>query len=252
MCLILFAYQKHPIYKLIVAANRDEAYKRPTAAAQFWEDNPQILAGRDMEKMGTWMGVTKGGRFSALTNYRDLNETTAGKRTRGELVSDALIFHGEISDYMDALAKSGSIYPGYNLLAGDANELYYYSNVGKVVLKLQPGVYGLSNHLLDCDWPKVKRGKESLKKLLSLSENDLINELFQLLSNEEQALDDVLPHTGVPLEIERMLSPLFIKSEGYGTRCSTILLMSDSEIRFIEREFLSDGTSHAQSFLIPL
>lgn len=251
MCLILFAYQKHPIYKLIVAANRDEAYKRPTASAQFWQDNPEILAGRDLEKMGTWMGMTKGGRFSALTNYRDPNETTAGKRTRGELVSNALSFPGEISDYMEGLTMNDSMYPGYNLLAGNAEELYYYSNVGKALLKLEPDVYGLSNHLLDTAWPKVKSGKEGLEKLLLLGENDLINELFQLLSNEEQAPDESLPDTGVSLEIERILSPLFIKSEGYGTRCSTILLISDDEIKFAEREYFSDGTINTQTFLLP-
>lgn len=252
MCLILFAYQKHPIYKLIVAANRDESYKRQTAPAKFWEDNPDILAGRDLEKMGTWMGVTKGGKFAALTNYRAPNEATTGKRTRGELVSNALGFQGEISEYMEALAKRNSSYPGYNLLAGDATRLYYYSNVGGGVLELAPGVYGLSNHLLDTDWPKVKQGKEGLEKLLSLSENELINELFQLLSNEEQAPDELLPRTGVPLSIERMLSSLFIKSQGYGTRCSTVLLISDHEINFMEREFFSDGTSHTQAFLLPL
>src|SRR5690606_22182322 len=146
MCLVLFAYQAHPVYKLIVAANRDEFLQRPTAQAHFWEDEPNLLAGRDLEKMGTWMGVTKSGRFSAITNYRDPNEITEGKQSRGQLVKDALTFHGEIAEYMKRLQQTDSNFPGYNLLVGDSNSLYYYSNVGKSLEKVKPGIHGLSNH----------------------------------------------------------------------------------------------------------
>jgi uncharacterized protein with NRDE domain len=250
MCLILFAYQKHPKYKLIVAANRDEAYHRPTAPAHFWEDIPFILAGRDLEKMGTWMGVTKSGRFSALTNYRDPKETKEGKNSRGELVSNALTFQGEVSDYMKSLGRSDDSYPGYNILAGDSNELFYYSNVGKTLIKISPGVYGLSNHLLDSEWPKVKRGKEGLTQITANDSELQVEEIFSLLSNAEEAPDELLPNTGVPLEMERVLSPMFIKSNGYGTRSSTILLMSDTEIEFIERVYVSDGTSKTEKFTI--
>lgn len=249
MCLILFAFQKHPIYKLIVAANRDEAYHRPTAPAHFWEDDPDILAGRDLEKMGTWMGVTKKGRFSALTNFRNPKETTEGKKSRGELVSGALTYQGELLEYMKTLSKNDIHYPGYNLLAGDSDELFYYSNVGKELRRVSPGVYGVSNHLLDSDWPKVMRGKEGLSKVISKNKIDT-EEVFSLLANAEKASDELLPNTGVPLEIERLLSPMFIKSEGYGTRSSTVLLMSDSDIEYIERVFRSDGTSQTQRFTI--
>jgi len=131
MCLILFAYHQHPIYPLIVAANRDESYHRPTANAHFWSDIPTILAGRDMEKMGTWMGVSKTGRFAALTNYRDPTEHSEGKRSRGELVTNALTHQGEMKTYFESLEKSNESYPGYNVVAGDGDILYYYSNISR-------------------------------------------------------------------------------------------------------------------------
>lgn len=250
MCLILFAYKKHPTYKLIVAANRDEFYQRPTAPAHFWEDATQILAGRDLEKMGTWMGVTKEGRFSALTNYRNPGEIVEGMKSRGELVSGALQFRGSLRTYMEALTTQDSLYPGYNLLSGDQNELYYYSNRGKNLTVISPGIYGVSNHLLDSDWPKVKRGKKALEKMIMTKEEIVVEELFSLLTNSEQAPDEYLPKTGVSLEMERMLSPLFIKSNGYGTRSSTVLLMSDDEIKYMERSFTSDGKKSAKEFRI--
>lgn len=248
MCLILFAYDKHPIYKFIVAANRDEFYNRPTAPAHFWNDYPDILAGRDLEKMGTWMGVTKSGGFSALTNFRNPSEKTEGKESRGKLVTDALKYKGHLRDYMNQLAKTDSLYPGYNLLAGDKNELYYYSNVGKEMRRVESGIYGVSNHLLDSDWPKVNYGKQQVEKIILENKSDLVESLFVLLSNADVAQDDYLPKTGVSIEMERMLSPLFIKSKGYGTRSSTVLLMSNDEVQYVERVFLSDGTPQTQTF----
>jgi uncharacterized protein with NRDE domain len=237
MCLILFAYQIHPDYKLIVAANRDEFYQRPTAPAHFWEDAPDILAGRDLEKMGTWMGVTRSGQFAALTNYRDPKEVTEGKRSRGELVLDALKYNGDVLEYMKSLARNNALYPGYNLLAGDGDQLYYYSNVGKEIKKLTPGIYGVSNHLLNTEWPKVQMGKAGLTEIINKKQTDLVEDLLTLLQKADQAPDKNLPKTGVSLEIERMLSPMFIKSENYGTRSSTVLLMSEKEIQYVERVF---------------
>lgn len=250
MCLILFAYKSHPKYKLIVAANRDEFYKRPTAPAHFWEDNPQVLAGRDLEKMGTWIGVTKGGRFSALTNFRNPMEATEGKLSRGELVSGALTFQGDLRDYMESLRERESLYPGYNLLAGDQNELYYFSNIGHQVVKLEPGIYGISNELLNSNWPKVNRGKIGLEKIVSSNKDLSVEELFALLANAEPAPDELLPKTGVPIEMERMLSPLFIKSEGYGTRSSTILLMTNDELQYVEKVHTEQGNSRQFNFKI--
>ncbi|WP_394139799.1 NRDE family protein [Cytobacillus oceanisediminis] len=241
MCLILFAYQMHPKYKLVVAANRDEFYERPTAPAHFWEDHPNILAGRDLSKMGTWMGVTKGGRFAALTNYRDPKEITEGKRSRGELVADFLKGNDQPEEFMKKATANRQQYPGYNLLAGNADELYYYSNVEDKMEKLGPGIYGVSNHVLNTEWPKVKRGKEGLAELAESSDESLTDQLFSLLQNADPAPNELLPKTGVSLEWERILSPMFIKSEGYGTRSSTVMLMSEDEIFYKERIHTEDS-----------
>lgn len=246
MCLILFAYRYHPTYKLIVAANRDESLERLTAPAQFWEDHPQLLAGRDLTKMGTWMGVTTSGRFAALTNYRDPYEPITGKSSRGELVADFLTSSGNPADYMKEVASTRHLYPGYNLLVGDANDLYYYSNRGNKIQKLEPGIYGVSNHLINTEWPKVNRGKEGLLRTINSSDPNIIEQLLTLLQNEEPAPDDSLPNTGVSLEWERILSPMFIESEGYGTRSSTILLTTDDEIFYKERVYSKQGISDSE------
>ncbi|MEH7416224.1 NRDE family protein [Neobacillus drentensis] len=245
ICLILFAYRVHEEYPLIVAANRDEFYQRPTAPAHFWEDHPEILAGRDLEKMGTWMGVTSSGRFSALTNYRDPKEITEGKHSRGELVADALKYKGKMEEYMQHLAAHNHLYPGYNLLAGDGDDLYYYSNVGQKLEKLKPGIYGVSNHLLNSSWPKVEKGKEGLARIIS-ERNGMTEKLFALLQNAEPAPDKNLPRTGVSLEWERLLSPLFIESEHYGTRSSTVMLMSGTKLHYLERVFTKKGVNNQQ------
>ncbi len=252
MCLIVFAYKAHPRYRLIVAANRDESYKRPTAPADFWEDEPRILAGRDLEKMGTWMGVSADGRFAALTNYRDPKQMNAvGKLSRGELVAGFLKGGMASADYVAGLASTGELYPGYNLLVDDGKSLYYFSNMEGVAKEVEPGIHGVSNHLLNTPWPKVVRGKKGLGELLKQDAADLERALFDLLRHAEPAPDLELPDTGIGLEWERVLSPLFIKSEGYGTRCSTVLLMGDKELYYIERVY--DGEEFAEKrFKLPL
>ncbi|WP_342043181.1 NRDE family protein [Bacillus sp. OTU2372] len=246
VCLILFAYRVHKEYQLIVAANRDEFYRRPTAPAYFWEDHPEILAGRDLEKMGTWMGVTTSGRFAALTNYRDPKEATEGKRSRGELVADALKYKGNMEEYMQNLEAHNHLYPGYNLLAGDGHDLYYYSNVGGKLEKLAPGIYGVSNHLLNSSWPKVEKGREGLARIISEKNDGMAEALFTLLQNADPAPDEALPSTGVTLEWERLLSPLFIESEHYGTRSSTVMLMTGTKLQYIERVFSKNGENNQQ------
>ncbi|MCQ6274939.1 NRDE family protein [Bacillus sp. V3B] len=249
MCLILFAYKKHPKYTLIVAANRDEFYQRSTAPVHYWRDHPEILAGRDLEKMGTWMGITTDGRFSALTNYRNPAELTEGKRSRGELVSEALNYKGDVKQYMQTLISNRNLFPGYNLLAGDVNNLYYYSNIENTLQNLGPGIYGVSNHLLNTEWPKVEKGKKGLSKILIDNEENLVEKLLTLLQNADPAPDHLLPNTGVSLDWERRLSSLFIKSEDYGTRSSTILFMTDQEIQYVERVFSKDGIND-QEYMI--
>lgn len=241
MCLILFAYKVHPEYELIVAANRDEFYKRPASPVDFWQDEPDILAGRDLEKMGTWMGVTRTGRFAALTNYRNPAGDISGKRTRGEITTGALTYKGSMLDYLNQLAQKDHLYTGYNLLAGDIDRLYYYSNITGSIQMLAPGIYGLSNALLNTEWPKVQTGKKGLQKILAGRSRDLAESLFDLLRVDEQAPDHLLPKTGVSLEWERVLSPIFIKSDVYGTRSSTVLLMSGQSLYLQERTFTGDG-----------
>jgi len=244
----------HPTYRLIIAANRDEFYGRPTAPAQFWDDEPGILAGRDLLKRGTWMGVTTTGRFAALTNVRNPQEDASGKRSRGELVAEFLKGDASPERYMERAAKTRDDYPGYNLIVGDRDELYYYSNAGDAPKRLEPGVYGVSNHLLNTPWPKVKRGREGLADILKGNDEQLSARLFELLRQAEPAPDEQLPQTGVSLEWERLLSPIFVRSVAYayGTRTSTVVLMSDTEIRFAEKSLPEEGATERSFHIVPL
>lgn len=238
MCLILFAYEAHPSYRLVVAANRDEFRERPTAAANFWDDAPDVLAGRDLSRGGTWLGVTRGGRFAAVTNYRDSRAPDPDAPSRGHLVGDFLKGRETPAGYLSRIAAVGGQFNGFNLLAGDADSLHYYSNRGGPPRPLAPGVYGLSNHLLDTPWPKVEAGKRALSALISAGEDLGPETLLQLLASRERAEDSRLPDTGVGVEVERALSPLFIDGPRYGTRSSTVLLAGrDGRSEFVERSF---------------
>lgn len=235
MCLIVLAYRYHPQYPLIVAANRDEYYRRSTVRAAFWPDHAEVLAGRDMEKMGTWMGITRKGRFAALTNYRDPAANKPEARSRGELVGDFLCGSDAPADYLRRVEQAGDYYNGFNILAGDVTGLFFCSNRSGAPAAVSPGIHGLSNHLLDTPWPKVTAAKGKMKKCLDSGTID-IEALFAILMDAEQAPDDLLPNTGVGLEWERLLSAAFIASPDYGTRSSTILLQDDAgKVLFIER-----------------
>lgn len=237
MCLINLAYKVDQTYDLVVAANRDEFYQRETAKAHFWEDAPHILAGRDLEKMGTWMGVTKEGRFAALTNYRGPDEETGGTRSRGELVSDFLKGTDSPQEFLEAVHERKHSYPGFNLIVSDGDSLYYYSNRQGEIRELQPGIYGLSNHLLDTPWPKVIKGKKGLSDCLESQTDNVDACLFQTLQHAEPANDEELPDTGIPLEWERSLSSLFIDTPNYGTRASTLVYQKGEHSRFVERVY---------------
>ena len=243
MCLILFAYQHHPKYPLIVAANRDEYYARPSAPARYWSDHPHILAGRDLKELGTWMGITVHGRFAALTNYRHPKRHFADALSRGHLVADFLSNQQSPREYLEKVARQSHQYNGFNLLVGDQQSLLYYSNIQDEIQSITPGVHGLCNHLLNTPWPKLEQGRQQLTQYLTqdtVSENDL----WSILTNREKALDDTLPHTGVSLEWERTLSSIFIESPEYGTRSSTILLMGqDDSVNFVERRYHSSLSS---------
>lgn len=248
MCIILFAYQRHPQYKLIVAANRDEFYSRPTAPAGFWPEQPDLLAGRDEEQGGTWMGITTQGRFAALTNYRDPARTLDGAVSRGELVSGFLLGKQTPEAYLEEVDTRAKVYNGFNLLVGTVgtgDSLWYYSNQSRQIIKVESGISGLSNHLLNTPWPKVVRGRDRLMEAVSAPELEQ-EVLWQILSDRERAADDRLPQTGVSLELERILSPVFIESPGYGTRASTILLVGyDGQVQFTEKSLdIESGQWH--------
>lgn len=223
MCLILFAWQAHARYPLVVAANRDEFYARPAARLAEWSDQPGLYAGRDLQAGGTWLGMTRDGRFAALTNYRDPQRVRTERPSRGALVSDFLRAQLRPAEYCAELAVRAGDYNGFNLLVGDRDELWCFSNFGDGAMPVKPGIHGLSNHLLDTPWPKVQRGRARFTELLAADEPDE-RALFALLGERRVAADAELPATGVSLEWERALSPLFITMPEYGTRCSTVLL----------------------------
>ncbi len=253
MCLILFAYKIHPKYKFILAANRDEFYERPTASAHFWEDAPEILAGRDLALGGTWLGVTKNGRFAAVTNYRNPNQPQ-GKLSRGALVSDFLRGDDSVLNYLKKVENNAENYTGFNLLVGDFgkgnDDLAYFSNRGEGIKFLEAGVYGLSNHLLDTPWQKVVLGKENFVKVIS-EQNISADSLFNLLKDKTLAKDEDLPETGVGIEKERILSPCFIETPIYGTRSSAVLLVGENGLlNFSEQPYHPPLERMTESFQI--
>lgn len=240
MCIIYFAFNHIPDQPLILIANRDEYFARPTAAAAFWNDFPDIFAGRDLLGGGTWLGVTKSGRFAALTNFRESN-APSGTHSRGELVTNFLTSEQQAIDYLREVESIRDDFSGFNLIVGEIgsrSEMFYYSNRADGIRNLPPGIYGLSNHLLDTPWPKVVKGKERFTALLR-SGNASFKSYFDILSDRSLAPDEDLPSTGIPFEAEKALSAVFIKTTGYGTRCSTVLRFNgDADWEFKERVFV--------------
>ena len=237
MCLIFFSIKRHSTYKLIIAANRDEFYNRQTATADFWKDYPNIVGGRDLKANGTWMGMSKSGKISMLTNYRDPKNINPDAPSRGQLVSDYLEQNIASEDYLKSIESKAGVYNGFNLLVGNSEGFYYLSNYKTGINKVTNGLYGLSNHLLETPWPKVEKGKQKLELLLK-SESITSQKLFEFLYDGERATDDQLPDTGIGLERERALSSMFIKSPGYGSRCSTVILIDqENTVEFSERVY---------------
>jgi len=239
MCLIIFALDAHPRYKLVLAANRDEFYARPTAPADFWTDAPQILAGRDLAAGGTWLGITTSGRFAALTNYRDPSAPT-GEKSRGDLTKNFLTGGETAQEFLRKIERGKNDYSGFNLLVGDfktsADELFYFSNRAGKLKKLARGIYGLSNHRLDTAWHKVEQSKARFTEILQTNGEISPAELLAILADRRLAPDEKLPETGVGVDRERILSPAFIETTGYGTRSSTLLLIErDGRVQFTEK-----------------
>ena len=228
MCLIVLAVGEHPQFPLIIAANRDEFLERPTAQAEFWDDASHVLAGKDLRRGGTWLGVTRTKRFAALTNFRDLSRCLVNGPSRGELVRNALD--------SDIDPTRTAIYDGFNLIYGPLDALRYHNNIDGTDQLLSSGIHGLSNHVLDTPWPKLVSAKAGVATVLNAPSEEIMDRLFSVLSSSERARDQDLPSTGVPLEWERSLSSIFIATNGYGTRCSTVILVdANGTVTFEER-----------------
>lgn len=255
MCLIHFNLQDSPNYKLIVTANRDEAYKRPTEKAHYWPDAPFLLAGRDLLQKGTWLGVTKSGRFAALTNIReyDLAMKEEAKKSRGAIVRGFLESEVCPVNFIESIRKEKAAYAGFNILLGDAEDLYHYNNVDDTMEKVTPGTHSLSNATLNTPWPKVSKGKKMLENYIH-STNELDSgKLFQILENNEEAPDSELPKTGIGLEMERKLSASFITTPDYGTRSATVLVIDrNNNLLFKERTYQNGKLVDEQEFSFAL
>ena len=254
MCLILFAVDAHPELRLIVAANRDEFFARPSAPAGPWPGAEHVIGGRDLEKGGTWLALAQGRRLAAVTNYRDGARKKNGTRSRGLLVNDFVLSRETPGEFIERLHRNAEVYDGFNLIVADSGEVWHYSNIDRHGTRVAPGVHGVSNHLLDTPWPKVARGKAAMAAALSQPREALIASLFEALREERRAADHELPSTGIDQEWERVLSPAFIATPAYGTRASTVVLIEDSgSASFIERSYDAgtDSAGAARSFQIP-
>jgi uncharacterized protein with NRDE domain len=240
VCLIAFAWRAHRDYRLVVAANRDEWFRRPSAPAGFWDDHRGLLAGRDLEAGGTWLGITLQGKFAAITNYRNPSDRRADAPTRGRLVSDYLAGTEPPRDYMAGLARKASQYNGFSMLAGNLESLHFLSNRGGKATAVRPGLHGLSNHLLDTPWPKVEKGKAKLAAALAGS---LDAEALLAALDDTEPAQGSLPDTGVGPEMEERLSAIrILPAGGYGTRCSTVLAFGENgRVEFYERSYRENG-----------
>lgn len=251
MCLIALGWRMRPDMPLLVIANRDELHRRPTAPLAFWPDAPTVLAGRDLQSGGTWMGVTRDGRFAALTNFRNPSAQRTDARSRGLLVSGFLTGPASAPDYADTLRRSGNDYNGFNLLLCDGSSLVWIGHPGNGefdVRRLEPGLHAVSNHLPGTPWPKLVKALDGLARMSGKPEADaapafdaLADPAFALLADDTPADDARLPDTGVGIEWERRLSPVFIRGDEYGTRSGTLLQLTDRRLFVEERRYGCDG-----------
>jgi uncharacterized protein with NRDE domain len=244
MCLLIVAWMSHPRYRLVVAGNRDEFHAREAAPLGWWNDGAGILAGRDLRAGGTWLGVSRSGRFGTVTNYRDADAAVApGAPSRGELVPSFLRDERPPGQFVAALPPRAASYAGFNLLVADAAGLHYYSNVGDSAPRsLPPGIYGLSNHRLDEPWPKLVRTRERIAAVLADADPDPAALLDALADREPAPARDRADESDLPRELERALSAPFVRHDLYGTRCSTAVLVERGGRTLVhERRFDAAG-----------
>jgi uncharacterized protein with NRDE domain len=257
VCLIALGIDAHPRYPLILAANRDEFYSRPSATAAPWDDVPHLVAGRDLREGGTWLGATRGGRWAAVTNVRDAAPPPPSALSRGHLVAHYLSEAFSPDEYVRDLGGRAHLYSGFNLLVGDVSSVVWCANraagenpegpgtddeVAWSVRSLAPGIYGMSNHLLDTPWPKVVRIKAELTRITASAGELTSDQLLDILLDRTFAAEHELPDTGLDPGLERAVSAAFIATPEYGTRSSTAILRSgNGSMSFVERSYSDDG-----------
>ncbi len=244
MCLIIVSYGASVDYPLVLAANRDEFYQRPSRPARFWPDSPSVLAGQDVEHGGSWLGLHRDGCFAAVTNYRDGVKEKAAELSRGLLVSDYLQNRLSSIQYLQQCITNINRYNGFNLLVGDLNALYFLSSREQNYRQLRAGTYGICNGDLNSPWPKVKWAKQQLSALIAADHADDHETILGMLGDRQVPDDADLPDTGIGKEWERMLAPVFIQSKEYGTRASTVFTINkDGDARFSERTYDHRGST---------
>ncbi|MDZ7719954.1 MAG: NRDE family protein [Balneolaceae bacterium] len=238
MCLLVFSYKQYTDYPFVFAANRDESYSRPTKAAHVWQTTPKILAGKDQKAGGTWLGISENGRFAALTNYRQMDDIKEDTTSRGIIVKDFLLYKGKPREYLAELQRVGDKFNGFNLIAGTFDNLFYMSNRKEGIFKVQPGNHALSNAFLNTSWPKTEESSRALEKILREGEPDE-DKLFKLLMNDQRYPIETLPDTGLPKDKEKAVSSVFIETDKYGTRSSTIVIVDkNNRVQFAEKTYI--------------
>ena len=254
MCILFFALGQHPDYPLIVAANRDEYHRRPSESMHEWPDHPGIIAGRDLQAGGTWLGINRQGRFAAVTNFREGANTRLDKRSRGELVSHYLLSEADRQhQFEEFLQRHHSDYNPFNLVFGDADDIRAWDHRSTRVRELGTGFHSVSNGPIDEPWPKMSLGVEKITAAISRRDDLDIANLTFMMQDQTQAATELMPHTGVDAELERQLSSIFIRGESYGTRTTTILLFGREQVQIVEQDYLPNGDiATSQQFSIGL
>ena len=250
MCLIAFAWNAHPAHRLLLVANRDEFYAREAAPLGWWTDHhaPHVLAGRDLQEGGAWLGVSRSGRLAAVTNVRGPDVAVRRPLSRGQLVVDFLRGAESTAAFAERIEHEAQAYGGFNLLLYDGDELRYLTNRPRFLSEdVAPGVHALSNAQLDTPWPKARAAHAAMDRIVAKPGTDEANDesaLMAVMAGRAPAPDEALPLTGVSLEMERLLSPPFIHSPAYGTRCTSLIRIGvDGQVSFLERRFDPTGQS---------
>ena len=245
MCLVVFAWKVHPDYPLILAANRDEYHARPAQEAHWWPDRPDILAGRDLQAGGTWLALSRSGRFATVTNYREAQKQRPGLRSRGEIATQYSGSNSSAYDFVAAL--DGDRYAGVSVLVADGDSICYRSNRNDTAVSLSPGIYGLSNASLDTPWSKLLRTKDALAERIA-DGNINPTELLRLLADRSPAPHEEIDAGAMPYKMARAVTAPFIVTDDYGTRCSTTVLVgAEGRIQFCERRYGPDGNKSGES-----